>query len=79
MWTMVLEDGSRHLVGGDIRIKIVGKSKMLTGTLNPTDVVFDAMVEPAVMMISRQGEVHWVSIMSIDADGAVIEEVSRPT
>lgn len=52
---------------------------MLTGTLNPTDVVFDAMVEPAVMMISRQGEVHWVSIMSIDADGAVIEEVSRPT
>jgi hypothetical protein len=75
---MVLEDGSRHPVGGDIRFKIVGDTKMMFGTLEPTDAVFDAIVEPAVMMICRLGEVHWITILSIDADGAVIEGALRP-
>lgn len=73
MWTMVLEDGSRHQVRGDIRFKVVGRSKMMTGILEASDAVFDAIVEPVVMMISDRGEVHWVTVLSIDADGAVIE------
>lgn len=78
MWTMVLQDRSRHPVGGDIRFKIVGTGKLMTGTLEPTDPVFDAINEPAVMMVSHLGQVHWVTITSIDALGATIEGVSRP-
>ena len=78
MWTMVLKDGSRHPVTGDIRFKIVGISKMMMGTLEPSDAVFDAIIEPQVMMISAHGQVHWITITAIDADGATFEGAVPP-
>lgn len=78
MWTMVLKDGSRHRVSGDIRFTIVGTSKLMMGTLEPIDAVFDAIVEHQVMMVSDLGQVHWITVTAIDASGATIKGVMPP-
>ena len=77
-FTLVMKDGSRSEVSGDVKFKVVNGQKLLTGFLETDDRMHEIYTNgPAYLDMS--GNHHWFNVEKIDYRGSMIVGIMPPS